>query len=282
MPRKSTESAYVLHPGYNRVEAARRNLIERTGKTLGEWAEITRTTGPSDKKARIAWLKSRHGMGSNYAEWIAMSADGSDEHDPEAYDPEGLVAKQYAGAKADLKPIYDRLLTLAMSLGDDVSATPCATYVPVRRKFAFAQIKPTTRTRIDLALALGPTRVPKRVAATDGLAKGDRMTHQIAISSLAEVDDEVEKWLRAAYAKGNDTRLVPEERTVTGAAELPSDFKRALAASAKAKTTFEALTPRMKGDWVGWIIEAKKAETRAKRVATAIEKLAAGHKRMYA
>ena len=64
MPRKTTESAYVLHPAYKRVEAARRNLMERTGKTLEEWAEITRSAGPSDKKVRIAWLETRHGMES--------------------------------------------------------------------------------------------------------------------------------------------------------------------------------------------------------------------------
>jgi hypothetical protein len=64
MPRKSTESAYVLHPAYNRVEAARRNLIERTGKTLEAWAEIRRTVGPSEGNARIAGLETRHGMES--------------------------------------------------------------------------------------------------------------------------------------------------------------------------------------------------------------------------
>jgi hypothetical protein len=282
MPRKPSDSAYVLHPAYNRVEAARRNLIERTGKTLEEWAEITKTSGPPDRKARIAWLGSAHGMGSNYAEWIAMSAEGSDVHDPDAYDPEGLVAKQYAGPKAALRPIYQRLLSLAMSLGEDVTATPCSTYVPLRRRFAFAQIRPTTRTRIDLALALGPTKIPKRVIETGGLARGDRMTHQIAISALAEVDAEVERWLRVAYEKGNDTRLVPDDRTVTRADELPADFKRALGTSAKAKATFGTLTPRMKGDWIAWITEAKKSDTRAKRVATAVQKLAAGHKRMYA
>jgi hypothetical protein len=282
MPRKPSDSAYALHPAYNRVEAGRRNLIERTGKTLEQWADITRTSGPPDRKAKIEWLKTHHGMGSNYAEWIVMSAEGSDVHDPDAYDPDGLVAKQYAGPKAELRPIYERLLALAMSLGADVTATPCSTYVPVRRKFAFAQIKPTTRTRIDLLLALGPANVSKRVTETGGIAKGDRMTHQIAIGALQEVDGEVERWLRAAYAKGNDTRLVPDDRTVTRTDELPADFKRALGASAKAKATFATLTPRMKGEWVAWITEAKKADTRAKRVATAVEKLAAGHKRMYA
>ncbi len=71
----------------------------------------------------------------------------------------------------------------------------------------FAQLKPTTRTRIDLALALGPD-VPftDRLLDTGGLKKKDRLTHRIGITSLEEIDDEVVHWLRAAYGAGGATK----------------------------------------------------------------------------
>ena len=71
--------------------------------------------------------------------------------------------------------------------------------VPLYRKHVFAQIKPTTRTRIDLGLALRETTVPKRLIDTGGLAKKDRITHRIEITSVKDIDAEVKKWIKAAY-----------------------------------------------------------------------------------
>src|SRR5713101_7492449 len=105
----------------------------------------------------------------------------------------------FSGAKAGLRPIYDELLRLGRSLGDDVKVCPCQTIVPLYRKHVFAQIKPTTRTRIDFGLALKDTKAPMRLIDTGGLAKKDRITHRLAITSLDDIDDEVKRWLKRAY-----------------------------------------------------------------------------------
>ncbi len=76
---------------------------------------------------------------------------------------------------------------------------PCKTPVPLYRKHVFAEIKPTTQTRIDLGLALGKMKIPKRLIDTGGFAKKDRITHRIPITRLAEIDDEVKHWLKTAY-----------------------------------------------------------------------------------
>src|SRR5262249_56364069 len=99
----------------------------------------------------------------------------------------------------ELRPTYDALLKLGLSMGKDVKACPCTTIVPLYRKHVFAQIKPTTRTRIDLGFALGARKAEGRLIDTGGYAKKDRITHRIPISSAAEIDGEVMKWLRAAY-----------------------------------------------------------------------------------
>lgn len=57
---------------------------------------------------------------------------------------------------------------------------------------------------------------------------------------------------------------------------LPKDFSQALAKNAKARATFEALPPSHKREYVSWIDEAKRAETRARRLATALEWLSGG------
>jgi Domain of unknown function (DUF5655) len=105
----------------------------------------------------------------------------------------------FSGPKAALAPIYDELLPLGIGLGKDVKICPCQTIVPLYRNHVFAQIKPTTRTRIDLGLALGARKAEGRLVDTGGYAKKDRITHRIPISSAAEIDSEVKQWFRLAY-----------------------------------------------------------------------------------
>ena len=62
-------------------------------------------------------------------------------------------------------------------------------------------MKPTTRTRLDLGLALAKCtqKLPARLIDTGGLAKKDRITHRFAITDVKEIDDEVMKWMKIAY-----------------------------------------------------------------------------------
>lgn len=90
-------------------------------------------------------------------------------------------------------------LKLGFSMGKDVRACPCKTIVPLYRRHVVAQIKPTTRTRIDLGLALGRTKAPTRLIATGGLEKGDRITHRIEITAPGDIDGELTRWMKSAY-----------------------------------------------------------------------------------
>jgi len=58
----------------------------------------------------------------------------------------------------------------------------------------------------------------------------------------------------------------------------PKDLQKLLAKSAKARATFEALSFTHQKEYVVWIVEAKKPETRAVRVEKTIEKLSEGKK----
>ncbi len=107
-----------------------------------------------------------------------------------------------AGAKAALLPIHGELLRLAYSLGTEVKACPCQTMVPLYRHHVFAQIKPSTKTRVDLGLALGGLKkAPARLIDTGGFEKKGRITHRIGIAALSEIDAGVERWMRAAYLR---------------------------------------------------------------------------------
>lgn len=60
---------------------------------------------------------------------------------------------------------------------------------------------------------------------------------------------------------------------------LPEDFAAAVQASAEAAAFFhESLTAAKRRDFVKWITDAKREETRSKRIAAAVDKLARGLK----
>ncbi len=61
--------------------------------------------------------------------------------------------------------------------------------------------------------------------------------------------------------------------------QTPADLTAALKKNAKARATFTAFSPSRKGEYIQWITEAKRDETRRKRLATAIQWMAAGKPR---
>ena len=206
LKKPAGRSLYSVHPGVVMMQKWIAELKDKTGRSLDEWIALVKAEGPDDEKACRAWLKESYGLGTNSAWWVAERAlarddKGINEDDPESYlkAAEVYVEEMYAGAKAGLRPIYDALLTLGLGIGPEAKACPCQTIVPLYRNHVFAQIKPTTRTRIDLGFALGDTPATGRLIDTGGFAKKDRITHRIPIASLADIDDEVKRWLKTAY-----------------------------------------------------------------------------------
>jgi hypothetical protein len=205
MASRKAVSQYSVHPAVAYVQAIVDNLPEKTGKTLDQWLAVVVKHKFKDEKACTAWLKDEHTLGSTTASFIAHRAFGGGDHEtPNGYlqAAPGYVDAMYAGPKEAIRPLHDALIELGKALGDDVKICPCQTIVPLYRNHVFAQIKPTTRTRIDFGLALkkATEKIPARLIETGGLAKGDRITHRIPISTASDIDGEVKAWLKSAYA----------------------------------------------------------------------------------
>ena len=62
------------------------------------------------------------------------------------------------------------------------------------------------------------------------------------------------------------------------AMDLPREFSEALARNGKARDFFEILAPTYRKHFIGWIVTAKRPETRAKRVEESVALLASGRK----
>jgi hypothetical protein len=203
MQTKQPSNPYSVHPGVKMMQDWVKNLPVKTGKSLDEWVTLLKKTGPKEEKEQKVWLKEQHRFGTNAATWIIEYSVGKFpwEGDPESY---LIAAKQYvedmfSGSKSSLRPIYDKLLETALRIAPDIRACPCRTIVPLYRNRVFAQIKPTTKTRIDLGFSLQDMPFTERLVDTGGRAKKNRITHCIAIAQLSDVNDEVLVWLKKAY-----------------------------------------------------------------------------------
>ena len=61
--------------------------------------------------------------------------------------------------------------------------------------------------------------------------------------------------------------------------EAPADLVTALKKNKAAQAAYDAFPPGCKREYVEWIVEAKREETRAKRLAQAVEWMAEGKRR---
>jgi len=194
---------YDVHPGVAMLRKWADELPGTTGRSLDQWAKFIDNSGIKGRHERIAFLKDEHGLGTNSAAFIVDYA--ADKHswdgDPDVYLAQAAehVEAQYAGPKAALRPIFDAVVAAARKLGKDVKVCPCKTIVPFYRQRVFAELKPATRTRVELSFALQDVPFGGLLKKNPRANEKDRLKHQVHLASPADFTTDVEKWLRQAY-----------------------------------------------------------------------------------
>ena len=115
-PRPPEVEAEIRRSPRRRHDAASgpTNCPRKTGRSLDQWAKFINNSGIDGRQERIAFLKDEHGLGTNSAWFIVDYA--ADKHswdgDPEVYLEQAVqyVEDQYAGPKATLRPIFEKVL----------------------------------------------------------------------------------------------------------------------------------------------------------------------------
>jgi uncharacterized protein YdeI (YjbR/CyaY-like superfamily) len=117
---------------------------------------------------------------------------------------------------------------------------------------------------------------------------GDGMGTFGKIARLEDLpaDKDLVGWVKQAAGfvdDGTYTSPISARRTVAkpkrAELETPAELAAALKKSKKAAAVFEAFSPSCKREYIEWIADAKRAETREKRVAQAVEWIAEGKQR---
>lgn len=176
------------------VDAATQTMIDnvpaKTGRSLEEWFAVVDGTGLSKHGQILSHLKADHGVSHGFANLIAgrylsrgQSSVGDD-----------LIDAQYAGRKAELRPLYDRLVAEIAAFGSDVEIAPKKSGVSLRRHKQFALIEAPSATRLQIGLNLRDAVVTGRLREAGGMC-----THRVDVTSAEQIDSELVGWLRAAY-----------------------------------------------------------------------------------
>jgi len=168
------------------------NMPEKTGKSLEDWVVIARKLGTDKHGEIMKHLKGDHGMTHGFANLVALTA-----RDAIAKPADDLVGAQYAGAKAELKPIYDAVIAYVNTLGKDVEIAPKKAYVSLRRSKQFGLVQPSTKTRVDLGINLKGTEPTGKLEASGSF--NAMVSHRVRLSETGDVDVDVKAWLKAAY-----------------------------------------------------------------------------------
>jgi uncharacterized protein YdeI (YjbR/CyaY-like superfamily) len=118
--------------------------------------------------------------------------------------------------------------------------------------------------------------------------RGDAMGSLGRIKSVKDLpsDKLMLDWIRQATGfvdRGEYTSPIAARRKVAKPSKaplkMPAEFAKALRKNKKASVVFAAFSPSCKREYMEWIAEAKRPETRDKRIATATEWISQGKQR---
>lgn len=174
------------------------NIEKRTGKSLAELSAIVKKSGLKKHGELVAMLKTSLGMGHGDANTLVhtvLKSDGQSAAAAKGVSGDAVLDGLYAGPKAALRPIHDKLLAAMRKFGDFEEA-PKKTYVSYRRKKQFTMIGPATNSRVEVGLNMKGVKGKGRL---EELPPGQMCQYKVKLTKVEEVDAELLGWIKTAF-----------------------------------------------------------------------------------
>jgi hypothetical protein len=179
-------------------ETQLKNIQIKTGKSLAELTALIQGSGLTKHGEIRDMLIRELGLGYGDATMLvhfALLSDGQSAAQARGASSDEVVDEIYTGAKADLRPIHDRLMAEINQFGE-FEVVPKKGYVSLRRKRQFAMIGPATKTRVEVGIN------SKTLEATDrliGMPPGGMYQFKVNVTDASQVDAELIAWIKQAY-----------------------------------------------------------------------------------
>jgi hypothetical protein len=170
------------------------NIRKKTGKAPEELFAVLRASGLEKHGALRDKLKADLGMGHGDANLIVHLFRQADEGGAATAEADPLDAI-YAGPKAALRPIHERLLAEIGALGP-FEVAPKKAYVSLRRAKQFATVGPPAKNRVEVGLNMKGVEPTDRLLA---IPPGGMCQYKVNVTDPGQVDAELMEWIRRAY-----------------------------------------------------------------------------------
>ena len=174
------------------------NIEKKTGKSLAQLTTAIKKSGHAKHGEIRAWLKESYGLGhgdANTLTHVALKSDGASAAKASGASAGDVLAEIYAGKKAHLRPIHDRLMKAIAKFGE-YEIAPKKGYVALRRKKQFAMLGPKTNERFELGLNLQDDIRDTRVKP---VPPGGMCQYIVPLTSADEIDDKIVGYIKKAY-----------------------------------------------------------------------------------
>lgn len=174
-----------------------RRLVRQTGHDVTWWnARVQAQAGLDDEPSLRIWL-AENGVTGYQQMLLVMERFGYPDY--LLASAEDLLEGQYKD-RPGLRPILDAVVAVAGSFGTiDIQARKTYTSLLTPRR-TFAAVRPTTRTRVDLALRLEGVEPGARLLDGRNTAGGG-LNLRVALTSVDDFDDEAVELLHKAYVE---------------------------------------------------------------------------------
>jgi hypothetical protein len=180
------------------LETQLKNIENRTGKTLDQLYAVIRKSGLNKHGEIRDMLKTDLGMGHGDANTLVhfyFKSDGESAAKAKGESPADVISEIYSGAKAELRPIHERLMAAINKFGP-FEIAPKKGYISLRRKKQFAMIGPATKTRVEVGLNMKGVKGTERLAE---MKPGGMCQYKVNVTDPKEVDQELIGWIHQAY-----------------------------------------------------------------------------------
>jgi hypothetical protein len=179
-----------------------KNIQTRTGKSIAELHAAVAASGAAKHGERRSWLMEHFKLGYGDANVVAQFFDkplpdlgaGAPATAATAASGDPLAAI-YTGAKAGLRPLHEAVMSQIRAFGDFDEA-PKKSYVSLRRKKQFAMVGPATKDSVEIGINAKDLPAHARLKLQPA---GSMCNATTRITRTAEVDAQLQGWLRQAY-----------------------------------------------------------------------------------
>jgi t-SNARE complex subunit (syntaxin) len=172
------------------------NIQKKTGKSLAELAEVIQKSGLTKHGEVRDYLKRELGLGHGDANTLVHAVQQSDgQRAAEGKSGDQVLDEIYAGAKAHMRPIHEKLMKEISRFGE-FEIAPKKGYVSLRRKRQFIMIGPKTNTRFEVGINVKELKKNARLLEQP---KGSMCNYIVNLTEPRDVDSELVAWIRSAY-----------------------------------------------------------------------------------